>query len=347
MKEEKTYRVIAVALGGRGGSWSEMLHKNKRVKMVGGVDVNRKVVARHREKYNQKDNFYSDSLPSLAQRVEADLAVIAAPSIYHAELIDQALDAGMHVIVEKPFTVDFAAAQRVTEKAKSLGKQLVVAQNYRYSAGYRALRKAILEERIGAPEFAIVNTLWFTGGHVTGNSYMRRVPHMHAFEMSCHIFDLMRFIFNRNACRVFGKTYDTSWSWYENGGGMAIAMIEFSGGLLVSYNGSFISTGPREDSWRIEGTKGALLANGGQLKFTPSPMIFKEGRLIESEESEQSLPMPPSVNDLQSILDETLAAIEGGKAPQTAADDNLYTLAICDAVARSSDSAEPVTPAIV
>jgi predicted dehydrogenase len=210
------------------------------------------------------------------------------------------------------------------------------------------MREAVEAEYIGKPEFALINHAFFATPHITVNSYMRRLRHMHAYEMSCHLFDLMRFVFGRNAIRVYGRTYDPSWSWYVNGGGMTLATIEFEEGLLVHYYGSFITTGPGDNSWRVEGQKGALLWNHfGKPRYRPSPQVYENGKLLPNEGEERELPVPPARPDLQAILYELFDALEGGPKPQTSADDNLYTLAICEAVARSSETGQVVVPALI
>ncbi|MBM3215148.1 Gfo/Idh/MocA family oxidoreductase [Candidatus Poribacteria bacterium] len=345
MSPSQKCRVIEVGLGGRGADWAPVLHADERLEMVGGVDVNADIIAQHREKFGLAQSYYANSVASLVQRTPADFAVICAPSIYHPSLIDNALDAGLHVVVEKPFTVDFAEAKRVTEKAKQLGKQLVIAQNYRYWPNSKGMRDAIQAEHIGKPEYAIINHGFFASPHITVDSYMRRLRHMHAFEMSCHLFDLMRFIFGRNAVRIYGRTYDPSWSWYVNGGGMALASIEFEGGLHVEYHGSFVTTGPGDNHWSVEGAKGALLwTHFGKPRYRPAGQMYLDGKLVAGTgEGERELPVPDAARDLQAIVYETIEAAHGGPASQCRAEDNLNTLAICDAVARSSDSGAPVT----
>jgi predicted dehydrogenase len=348
MSSKRVYRVIQVGLGSRGADWLPTLHNDERIEMVGGVDVNPKFVADHRAKYGCPESYYARTIPELMSRTSADVAVICAPSIYHPQLVDAALDAGLHIVMEKPFTSDFAEAKRVTARAKALGKHLVIAQNYRFWANSKAMRDAVHAEYIGKPEFAIVHHSFFASPHITVDSYMRRLRHMHAYEMSCHLFDLMRFIFGRNATRVYGKTYDPSWSWYTNGGGMALAMIEFDDGLLVQYYGSFVTTGPGDNSWRVEGRKGALLWNGfGKPRYQPSSQMYQDGKLVPGEGEERELPVPATAPDLQAIMYELFDALEGGPKPQTSADDNLYTLAICEAVARSSETGQAVVPAVI
>src|SRR2546423_8273339 len=49
---------------------------------------------------------------------DVDLVVITTPNTTHFDYAQQALDAGKHVICEKPFTVTYAEAQSLTQLAK-------------------------------------------------------------------------------------------------------------------------------------------------------------------------------------------------------------------------------------
>ena len=72
--------------------------------------------------------------------------------------------------------------------------------------------------------------------------------------MSIHHFDLMRLILGRDAVSVYAKVTDPAWSKFEQEGAAAIT-VEFEGGLVVSYRGSWISPGKQTHwagEWNLE-----------------------------------------------------------------------------------------------
>jgi len=73
------------------------------------------------------------------------------PSPLHGALCEQALEAGKHVIVEKPFTTDFAQARALSARADQRGLRLMVDQNYRYMTEMGTLRRAVRERMAGPP----------------------------------------------------------------------------------------------------------------------------------------------------------------------------------------------------
>ncbi|PXX58687.1 putative dehydrogenase [Nocardia tenerifensis] len=79
-----------------------------------------------------------------------DLAVIATPNRTHAALAAQALDAGLPVVVDKPFAVTAADAADVVARAERAGLALTVFQNRRWDADFRTVRALTEAGRLGA-----------------------------------------------------------------------------------------------------------------------------------------------------------------------------------------------------
>jgi predicted dehydrogenase len=78
-----------------------------------------------------------------------DLVVIATPNAVHAPQAHAALDAGKHVIVDKPFTVTADEATAVIEHADRAGRLLSVFHNRRYDGDFRTLRRLLADNALG------------------------------------------------------------------------------------------------------------------------------------------------------------------------------------------------------
>ena len=88
-----------------------------------------------------------------------DAVVIALPPVLHLDWTLRALDAGKHVIVEKPpflRSEDFAEAER---RAAAAGRQLLVAENYFYKPLTGLLRRLIVQGDLGDVRFIQLNAL--------------------------------------------------------------------------------------------------------------------------------------------------------------------------------------------
>jgi predicted dehydrogenase len=80
---------------------------------------------------------------------DIDLVVITTPNDTHLPYTLQALAAGKHVVLEKPFTITSSDAQQLINATSQSGKVLSVFQNRRYVADFLTIKKIIQEELLG------------------------------------------------------------------------------------------------------------------------------------------------------------------------------------------------------
>jgi scyllo-inositol 2-dehydrogenase (NADP+) len=85
----------------------------------------------------------------LAAAADLDLVIVATPPVSHADLADAALEAGLAVVVDKPFAVTSSAARALIEKAERMRLPLTVFQNRRWDADFLTLRKLIDDGALG------------------------------------------------------------------------------------------------------------------------------------------------------------------------------------------------------
>jgi predicted dehydrogenase len=89
---------------------------------------------------------------------DLDAIVICTPSHLHAQQAAAALEAGKHVLVEKPLALDAASAAQVIEVAERTGKALMVAMNNRYRPDAVALKPFVTGGELG--EIFLVRGAW-------------------------------------------------------------------------------------------------------------------------------------------------------------------------------------------
>ena len=84
-----------------------------------------------------------------ATRPDIELVVIASPNPTHAPLARAALEAGKHVVVDKPLTPTLAEARELAALAHARGRVLSVFQNRRWDSDFLGVREAVEAGRIG------------------------------------------------------------------------------------------------------------------------------------------------------------------------------------------------------
>ena len=133
-------------------------------------------------------------LEEMVQRVPDLTAVdvVTDPSVHH-QVVCQALDLGMHVMVEKPMAITVQACHKMIEAAERNNRKLSVAENYRRDASARLVHHLLKTEAIGAPYMAFFHSL-------SGNNTIFITPWRHLkdkggpiIDMGVHFTDLIRY----------------------------------------------------------------------------------------------------------------------------------------------------------
>ena len=78
-----------------------------------------------------------------------ELVIVNTPSVTHYEYAKQALMAGKHLVVEKPFTATVVQAEKLIELAKKNNVKLSVYQNRRYDSDFKTVKKVLDEGMLG------------------------------------------------------------------------------------------------------------------------------------------------------------------------------------------------------
>jgi scyllo-inositol 2-dehydrogenase (NADP+) len=86
---------------------------------------------------------------ALCARPEIDLVVIATPNDTHYPLAEAALEAGKHVVIDKPFTLDVAQAKRLIRLAEHHGRLLSVFHNRRWDGDFLTVASLIGSGELG------------------------------------------------------------------------------------------------------------------------------------------------------------------------------------------------------
>jgi predicted dehydrogenase len=79
----------------------------------------------------------------MIEREQPDIVSVCLPNVLHREPTLFALEAGAHVLCEKPLATSVAEAGEMFASARKAGRHLMAAQNWRWDAGSRAIRRVV------------------------------------------------------------------------------------------------------------------------------------------------------------------------------------------------------------
>ncbi len=140
-----------------------------------------------------------DDFGRMLESVKPDIVDVITPPVTHHAFVEQALDAGCHVICQKPFTRSMSEARDLIAKAKQANRMLVVHENFRFQPWYREIARLLGENLLGDLYQA---TFRLRPGDGQGeNAYRDRQPFfrdMERFlihETGVHLVDTFRYLF--------------------------------------------------------------------------------------------------------------------------------------------------------
>lgn len=291
-----------------------------------------------------------------------DGVIICLPHVEHAPAALAAIDAGRHVLVEKPMACTVAEGQQMVEAAARAGVVLMAAQHQRFEPTYRAVRRIITSGAIGdvyAVRFDCMQNLraygppghWLYDGAVAGGGVV--------ISLAVHRLDLLRFVLDDEVVRVqaIAQTHDTA---FINGAeDQAAGTLEFSKGAMgeffATYSGYRM---PYGEGFMIFGERGAVHGLPPVGQYVGPALIAGEGwpgtAPIKDwlDQYTGFTPVAPEQDELptrDAFENELLHFVEcsrTGTHPLTDGRDNLGTLALVDAIYDSARTGAAVRPVV-
>ncbi len=146
-KTSKTVRVGVIGVGFIGKVHLQSLAKVPEIQVVAIADVEPVRLAKMAEEFGIADT-YADYHELLARK-DIDAVTVATPNDMHAPVTIAALEAGKHVLCEKPLATSTTEALAMTQAAKKAKRALLVAFSHRRRGDVQWLKQAIDEGMFG------------------------------------------------------------------------------------------------------------------------------------------------------------------------------------------------------
>ena len=148
MSEVKPFRVGFIGAGGIARTHMKYLNQIPGVEIVAAADVVDDNLAKAKNEYKVQRS-YKDYMEMLKAEKEMDAVSVCTPNGLHAPNTIAALEAGKHVIVEKPMAMSAKEGQKMLDAANRAGKQLIVGFQYRFSPQSSFVREYATTGQLG------------------------------------------------------------------------------------------------------------------------------------------------------------------------------------------------------
>jgi predicted dehydrogenase len=136
------------------------------VEIAGICDIDPERLAQRRQEW--KAGFACGEIGALLREVDPDAVVVATPNACHRELVLQALEAGCHVLCEKPLGMDFPETVALYRAGRESEQRHMTAFTYRFVPGMRYLRHLVRRGDLGEVRHARFQRLQDWGEQAIG-----------------------------------------------------------------------------------------------------------------------------------------------------------------------------------
>jgi predicted dehydrogenase len=303
--------------------------------VVAVVDINEAPLREGGEQLRVPPERRFTSLADTIAKVEADAVLTVTPPPVHVEHAKLAFAAGLHLLTEKPIADTLENAKLMARLARDAGRQLVVAQNYRYSAAMAHLRRVVAEQVVGPLGHGHLD--FYIAADFTG-TFREHMEFPLLVDMAIHHLDLIRAITGQNIARVTAQSFRPAWSWYAHEPGLKM-LLELDDGTPWSYSGDWSARGRQtawNGTWRIQCAQGSIHVEKDAITVARCERWGKEFR-------EEPVEIPPApLNGQAALLSDFARAIRTGEPAATNGADNLWSFAAVMAGVESARSGRPL-----
>jgi UDP-N-acetyl-2-amino-2-deoxyglucuronate dehydrogenase len=293
MSPQSTVRFAVVGAGVIGDVHAQAIQRLPEVAALHLVVSTREASARRLAETRGAGGYSTDYAAVLADP-DIDAVSICTPTGSHAQLAVAALQAGKHVLLEKPIDVSLAAADRIIAAERASGKKVAVVSQHRFDPSTEKVLAAIQAGDLGRLTSGIASTAWWRGQAYYDAGRWRGTWAMDGggaiMNQTIHTIDLLVAMLG-TPTEVFAYTARLAHERIEVED-TAVAVVRFGSGAVGVIHGTTAAYPGLDASIRIFGTKGsAAIVDDALVYFHRSPGEAPELR------------MPVSTGDTNQVTD--------------------------------------------
>jgi predicted dehydrogenase len=265
---------------------------------------------------------------------------IATPAATHFDLVRAALEAGKHVLVEKPLTATVDEGAKLAELARRSGLALMCDHTYCYTPVVRRIRELIASGEIGDVQF--VDSVRVNLGLIQPDVDV-------LWDLAPHDLSILDFVLPDGVVPVAVAAHTAD----PVGTGkacLAYLSLWLSNGVLAHVNVNWLSPmkirttvigGTRRTIvWDDMNPPARLMVHDRGVDRLPADTVGPDERrqtLISYRTGDMTVPALPEKEALPSVMAEFASAITEGRAPLTDGYAGLRVLAVLEAASRSAE----------
>ncbi len=306
--------IAVIGCGFWGRNHARIYNDLETAELVAVSDLNEQAACSLGERYGA--DHYGD-VGALLKRNDVEMISICTPTGTHADIALAAMEAGKHVLVEKPMTSTVAEAESLIAASDKMGVKLTVGFVERFNPGVIEALRLVREGKIGDVILARAHRV---------SRYPLRISDVGVVkDLAIHDVDIVRQLFASEPETVYATAGNIMHSFED----YANIVLRFPGN-----RSAFIET-----NWLTPHKIRRLILTGSEGLITVE-FITQEVTVEDEEGRYQPFlePQEPLTLELESFVE----AILEDKLPAVSGEDGLKALRICEAALESARTGQPV-----
>jgi predicted dehydrogenase len=265
------------------------------------------------------------------------LVVICTPSGTHVQLAEEALSAGVHVVIEKPLDVSMARARHIAElarEAETRGLVTSVISQHRFDPASVLVAGAAHSGRFGRLTSAVASVSWWRGQEYYDSGSWRGTWELDGggavMNQGVHTVDLLVWFLGQPV-EVFAHTALLAHERIEVED-VAVASVRFASGALAVVHMSTSAYPGLSARIQVHGSEGSAIIDDDELEYFSSRDDLDELDPLNRDERESDAFV---LGHLRQYVD-VVEAIQSGRPPGVRVEDALLSMAVVRAIYLSS-----------
>ncbi|RBW70890.1 Gfo/Idh/MocA family protein [Bacillus taeanensis] len=310
---------------------------NKEVELTAVCDLNEARAKEVAEKYGVQAYINYEELLNSA---DVDAVSVCTPNYLHASISIAALNAGKHVLCEKPMATSKEEAEAMIEAASKSGKKLMIAHNQRFVKSHQKARQLIENGEIG--KIYSFRTAFGHGGpegwSVEGKEgwfFQKEKAFVGAMgDLGVHKTDLLRYVLGEEIVEV-GAFVETSAKDFADVDDNAVCVLKTESGIVGTLAASWAYVGKEDNSTIIYGEKAVLRLEEDPnyslvVQYANGEVVnYELGKIQSNEEGGQQN---------SHVVEQFVDAVLNDKEPLVTGEEGMKSLAVILAALESNET---------
>jgi predicted dehydrogenase len=256
-----------------------------------------------------------DNLDALLRSPRVDAVIVASPDAMHESQVIVAVQAGKHVLCEKPMTTTYAGCQRMAEAIRASGITFAMGYNNRFNGGLQGIKAMLDEGQIGQVRYARAFLTAAAQDPQRWRAHREQSRYWALSAVGTHVIDLWRWYFGEPTSIGGGLASPVYQSPNDE---VSILVLDYPGRLLAELAVAAVFRGGNR--LELYGAEGAIVADGVVGSRQGGTMTCKG----------EEIPYQPTNAFMEEVAD-FIEAIQQRREPRATLEDGLRNVYIMEA----------------